>query len=469
MLLFEEFVESALYEYAAPKTKIQELLTCAIFDAVINGGKDFDTLNMTLGDTLQELSDAVGIERYAFEDVLNSASWSKSFKSQTETLNNFLSNPDCAFDDKKMTYAFVHHDTSVSVFNGKVSTYKPIADLVDAGRRMHKYKSKDSYMKADIYMIRESYMDEFSNIKIEENDVDIWNDGIRSGNFIGISLKKLGATIEDPKIYNFDEFAGSEEDGDVKLTFDPFSGTQYENKVIGDTGNVSYWFTFSGKVNSDEVHDYKINIRSNKLGIASMPMRPYEAFTVSPVIELSVSGSYAQAGKVSDPIKKYLKENGLEPPALDPKYATGAEVEAYIDEINSISAKHGIELNKPEKQSIDLLDDLAKNADYLSDYFYGIQQRLKATDEFMNAEKELTKSKLISDEIDTDYLVKLVSAVKWKFIVVKSLVLIHGIFNIVDNRDKPMLSTFIEIAKAAKGINNAIDVKPHLPYLMIGI
>lgn len=439
MKRLNDYVPNTLIKYLTESegkkdmfTAEQELLTCAVLDWTINQGKEFNASTF-MEDNKDVMDKLATYDSKPFIDIctnfLNDSAWAKSFQFQVDTYKNFMKEYSAWSSNAGKTH-FVHHDTQLDVCNGKVEKDRSgVVQRVD----MHKtygIKQKDVYQKADIYAINDGVKVDVKTDNPIEEEIAYWSNAATNGDFIGISLKKLGHAVSAPKVYNMKDISENAEVTSVYLDFKPFAKLRFKDENDFKRGDVSAKFTF-GVTWDDEKEQYDINIRSAG---------------ASCIVGLTKKGASAQQGNCTTLLKQFVSDT-ME--WHENKNISSDEVNELLDDMRTRFEEIGV----PVKD----IPDLRK---------------------FPEAERAID---WLCTQNDSKTLGKDVQELmRWKKVMVQQIDYLNAVFQLtIKERDKAekkdmkidgpesLLLAMWTLLKASKGINQDNDMN-HLPYLMIG-
>lgn len=414
-------------------TAEQEILTCIIFDYVFNQGKEFnpDTLLEDCKSTIDAITQIRTGKPFVeiCTNFLTDKEWKKSFSYQVDTFSNFLkANPQ--FDGP---LHFIHHDTSIDVFNGqaKVTAESKITERVENMYKVYGHRTKDDYQKADIYAVKKA-IDNVKGLPTIEEEIAWWSQMFTDGEVLGISLKKLGSAVSKPKVYNLKDISENATVTSVKLEFNPFKGMTFENEKKFKKGIVSAKFDFN--VDWDEEKEsFSINIRSTG-----------KAVTVG----ATKKGAKAQQGNCTNFLKRTTE--GLITYHENTRISAD-EIEKALNDLRNKFVPLGLKENMVPTMT----DDARRCIDWLYNDAENIDANYKG-------------NKDIEDLI------------WWRDVIVKQIDYLNAIFELTLKEKELAIKRGIEVEgpesllfcmwtllKGCKGINQDND-NTHLPYLMIG-
>jgi len=493
---------------ASKETMIQELMTCVFFDAYFNQNEKFSKVEDII-EYYNKVKDSViaklcvsGLKIKDFDGFLletelkgrgknkgehytrKAQQWQESFVYQCESFDNWLKDHK-SFPAKNLV--FLHHDTSLGVRNGQVSSGWSLTDRVDKGVSKAGYSRKDDYQKADIYALTQKVADKPMDDLAQE--LLYWQQAIDGSTipFVGISLKQLIKPLSHVHTYNMDKLSISIDEKTIKLYLPVFDGVQF-TKIDQPlkTGGTSSKFSFDATL-GDDTMDFVLDIRTSSSGARSRLFNSekkdnknaYDCFNVTVGTQLNSTKVGGQLGRAQDLLQKWAKETHTEytgavkynRTAKESVWADAMTFNKRLQDITAPMMKYHINGDVPKisGSAAALIDWVAVNADVIFDMF---------TD-YNNAEGKTSSrgwnevlipygEKLGFDINESNYeeiLINIFEAVKWKSASWNILSILRVLF--AKMKDADASTVLSQMAMFAKGINFDSD-KIHLPYVMIG-
>lgn len=385
--LLDYLFEDLLVEAATDDTAAQELLTCFFFDAYFNKHQK-DIIEISIkgrSKTPLKLYDYYienlpkNLKKYSevFNKIMGKNDYKLSFIYQIKTYKKWL--------DKHSNFnnsAFIHHDTGLGFYNGKLIKEKDWGNLptrVEKGKTLFRISDKDIYQKADIYAITEEGKESLSKSEININDeVEFWKTGIEKGQFVGISLKKLGDTESKVYTWGYDninlDIAAIDNKNNI-MKFEP-NVNLFNIKDISnisnnkDLGTITMNLLFGLNIkdtnnNEEENKDVYISIKSNGNSDDHAIYSPSDSFKAANTVELKYKSGKAQIGKVKTKVSEW--EELLPKPDVEPEHNSNnfnekikninnlfGNIEGFVSELPE-SAKENINIICDSRNDIDAL------------------------------------------------------------------------------------------------------------------
>lgn len=473
---------NGIFENNAVKTTlIQELLTCVFFDAWFNLKKVFNKHediynyykeNMSLIQNICAFSD-LKLKMEDFDDFMNqskkSKDWQKSFIFQCKSFENWIEK----HKSFKSALTFVHHDTSIGIFNRTVKKGWNIAERVNKGTKEFGYKDKDLYQKADIYAVVNEI-----DITPEEDiagEIVYWVNALSNNDkdkFVGISLKKLSKAISNVHTYGLDNSIDSIEDGSITFKIDTFNHITF-NPLAGDIspGLITTYIYF--KVNSSDGENsiYELSVKSNGKGAKHATTDPWVSYIAPVTTELKKKNSSAQSGKAQSLINDWLeKNNGIsDKDVLKSNNCKGKGSSDFLKKWNYIYSV----LNKEKivfssifsQETIQLLDFLSKNYIKIDEVYKTFKDKKGDKDSVLSKINEIEGLKINETQSFEEIMIMLYNITKWYNASWKILNIYYIIAKQIEKDG--LNKTILDIYNYSKGINTS-DKDLKLPYVLLG-
>ena len=493
---------------ASKETMIQELMTCVFFDAYFNQNENFSKVEDII-EYYNKVKDSVitklcvsGLKIKDFDEFLletelkgrgnnkeerytkKALDWQKSFLYQCESFDNWLKDHK-SFPAKNLV--FLHHDTSLGVRNGQVSSGWSLTDRVDKGVSKAGYSRKDDYQKADIYALTQKVADKPMDDLTQE--LLYWQQAVDGSTipFVGISLKRLIKPLSHVHTYNMDKLTMEIDEKSVNLSLPIFDGVQF-TKIDQPlkTGGTSAAFVFDATIGDDK-SDFRLDIRTSAAGAESRLFNPgakpnknaYDCFSVMAGTQLNSTKSGGQLGRAQDLLKKWASETHTEytggininRSSKEGVWASSSTYNKRLQEIVSAIEKYHINGDTPKVSgaAAALIDWVADNADTILEMFTTYTKEAGKTSARGWHDVLTGYGEKLGIEINKDNYVEILTniyeAVKWKSASWSILSILRVLF--AKMNESGSTATLSQIAMFAKGITFDAD-KVHLPYVMIG-
>lgn len=459
-----------LYNYlilegsATENTVIQETLSCVFFDGYFNSGAPFtstDDLMKYYSDNtslIEEIAAVahLNIDKYnsfiatknqrGTQYMKSCLDWQKSFLYQCESLRKWISQHH-SFNEELI---FIHHDTKISIYNGRIEQGWGIVERVNDGSKKYHYPNKDAYQKADIYMVSSKLNSKPENDINDE--ISYWVrslEGKTSEKFIGISLKKLNRPLQYVPEVGVNQKTFTVDQSTIKCDIPIFDDVVF--KAPGDIapGKLTAKIIFDLD-DGDHGSTYNINIRSNHLGPNHHDKDPHVSYRMTTTVELKMENDVANKGKLTNLIKQWNNNEVLN----DVKGKNWDDYKAKIDTIITNFGKHKIPVAiNPTSQAKDLIDFLAANYAEIDQIYANFEQKGEKPG------KSTDDSTIKPESLD---LLTLYNITKWYNVSWAIL----NIFEVISNKMGDPSETIIDMYKYSIGESSTTDLR--LPYVLLG-
>lgn len=481
MINLYRYLNDIFENNAVKTTLIQELLTCVFFDAWFNIKERFNNTediywyykeNITLIQTLCAMQNS-GLKIEDFDDFMNttkkSKDWQKSFIFQCKSFENWIKKHK-SFDNE---LTFVHHDTSIGIFNRTVTTGWNIAERVNKGTKKFGYKDKDLYQKADIYAV----VNKIDNTPEEDiiGEIVYWVNAISNNSedkFVGISLKKLNKAISNVHTYGLDNSVDAIEEGSVTFNIDTFNKITF-NPLLGNitTGVITTYIGFKVNSSDGENSEYDLSIKSNGKGVEHATKDPWVSYIAPVTTELKKKNSTAQSGKAQSLINDWLEENNdiSDKDVLKSNNCKGKGSEDFLKKwkyIYSVLNKEKIVFSSVfSQEAIQLLNFLSNNYIKIDEVYKTFQDKKSDEESIKSKIDEIPGLEIDKTKSLDEIMVMLYNITKWYNVSWKILNVYYIIAKQIEKNG--LNKTILDMYNYSKGINtNDKDLK--LPYVLLG-